>query len=512
MSQSTQHSFSSVLSVNPYKETYFSGVSSFLSASKSPEFSKEQFVITYLNTKNFINAQIEVSKNIPEEDLYDAINSKAYDDLALDQAVEYQIQYIETYGNLDENNRYFHVFIVDPLETTHIFANAIEKLKYIDVIIPVPLLIKSLYSKEIIDSNGVHCFIYLQENDAFVTIYGEKEFLYTKSIKYSYIEMHERFCELYGERIDYDTFISFLTSKSLKDTTNEYTEYFIKLYKELFANINDILTYAKRAFDIEKFEHLYIGSQLQSVTKLDEMLEVELNIKSSDFEFKYGFESNEGEYIDQIHSLMNLYTTIPETDTYKCNFTSYERPPAFMQRESGKIILLTAASFALAFAYPITYWILTYAQVLQQDLLQQEYYETHNIKITREATIKNRMADKDKAIALLTEEKNEYEEKRNTLIKIHKVKVDYPMKAKLLALFTKDLNRFGVQLESLKYSEEKESQAFTLNLVSLQDRKVTKLIEYLTKKHENSFTFSLEEISYDKDEKKYFSELKVRIL
>ena len=512
MSTSSQHSFSSVLSVNPYKETYFKGISSFISESPSPEFAKDQFVIAYLNTKEFINAQIEISKNIPDEDLYDAINSKAYDDLALDQAVEYQIQFIETFNNLDEENRHFHVFIVDPLEVTKTFESSVEKVKYLDVIIPAPLLLKSLYSKEIIDSNGVHCFIYFQENDAFITIYSDKEFVYTKSIKYSLLDMHERFCELYGERVEYNNFLNFLTEHSLKETNSDYKEYFIKLYKELFANINDILTYAKRAFEIESFEHVYIGSQVQTVTKLDEMLEVELNIKSSDFDFDYGLESSDNIYIDQLHSLMNIYTTLPEMEKYICNFTVYKRPPAFIKRESGKLIILTAASLALAFAYPITYWILTYAQELQQDLLQQEYYEVHNIKITREATIKNRIADKDKAIVLLKQEEQEYTDKKNTLLKIHEVKVDYPMKAKLLAAFTKDLNKFDVRLESLDYSELDNVKEFRLNLVSSKDRKVTKLVEYLTKTHENKFKFELEEISYDDDSKKYFSELKVKIL
>jgi len=512
MSTSSQHTFSSVLSVNPYKETYQNGISSFISETSSPEFSKDQFVISYLNTKNFITAQIGISKNIPDEDLYDAINSKAYDDLALDQAVEYQIQYVESFTNLDEDNRYFHVFIVDPLEVVDTFRAPVEKVKYIDVIIPAPLLIKSLYSKEIIDSTGVHCFIYFQENDAFITIYSNKEFVYTKSIKYSFIDMHERFCELYGERIEFTSFLDFFTNESLKDTTSDYKDFFIKLYKELFANINDILTYAKRAFDIEKYEHIYIGSQVQTVTKLDEMLEVELHIKSSEFDFDYGFETEDSKYIDQLHALMNVYTTVSHTEKYECNFTTYRRPPPFIKRESGKLIILTAASFALAFAYPITYWVLTYAQALQEDLLKQEYSEVHNIKITREATIKNRLADKNKATTLLAKEKKEYIDKKNTLIKIHEVKVDYPMKAVLLTALTKDLNKFGVRVDTVKYTESKDSKFFTLNLVSTRDRKVTQLIEYLTKKHEKKFEFELENIKFDDSYKKYFSELKVSIL
>lgn len=511
MSKKTQYSFSNVLSVNPYNNSYMSGASSFLSKAQSPQFSKDQYAISYLNTQDFINAQIEISKNIPDEDLYDAINSKAYDELVLDQAVEYQIQYIETFNNLDENNRHFHVFIVDPLELTQTFTNTVEQIKYLDLIIPVPLLLKSLYSKEIIDSGGVHCFVYFQENDAFVTIYRDREFIYTKSIKHSIIDMHERFCELYGERIDYESFLDFYSKESLKTTESEYKTFFIKLYKELFSNINDILTYAKRAFEIEKFEHVYVGSQIDSVTKLDEMLEVELKIKSSDFNFNYGFETN-NTYVDQLHALMHIYTTVPESEKYKCNFSIYHRPPAFVKRESGKLILLTAASIVLAFAYPVTYWILSYAQSLQEDLLKQEFKEVHNIKVTRASTIENKKADKAKTLVLLEDENREYNDKKNTLMKIHKVKINYPMKAKLLATFTHDLNKFDVKMESLIYGETNTSKTFDLNLVSSKDRKITKLVEHMTKVHEHKFKFELNDISYDDESKMYFSQLKVNIL
>ncbi len=511
MSTTQQNSFSSVISINPYKDTYFSGVSSFLSETTKPEFMKEQYAISYLNTNSFINSQIAISKNIPEEDLEDAISNKVYDDLGLDQAVSYQIQFIESFNNLDEENRYFHAFVVDPLTITETFEIAAEKIKYIDVILPAPLLIKSLYTKELIESNGVHCFIYFQENDAFLTIYGDKEFIYTKSLKYSFIEMHERFCELYGERINYEEFIDFFTNTNLKETESDYKDYFIKLYKELFSNINDILTYTKRAFDIDKFEQVYIGSQISSVTKLDEMLEVELNIKAADFDFDYEFESND-QFIDQLQSLMHIYTTIPKSERYECNFTIYKRPPRLIQRESGKLLILLAASFTLAFAYPITYWILTYAQDLQRDLLQKTFNDLHITRTTREATIKNREADKTKALTLLAQEKQDYIEKKNTLIKIHDVKVNYPMKAKHIALLTKDLNKFGVRLEALSYAETEEVKQFTFNLVSSRDKKTTQLIEYLTKIHNTKFKFSLEEIAYDKETKKYFSELKVEIL
>ncbi len=513
MGTSAQHSFSGILSVNPYKDTYFNSVSNFIGELKTPEFSKEQFVISYLNTKEFITAQIQISKSIPEEDLYDAINIKAYDELALDQAVEYQIQYIEDFHNLDEKNRYFHLFIVDSLDLVTTFERAVERVKYIDIIVPASLLIKSLYTKEIINSTDTHCFIYFQKNDASLTIYSNKEFLYTKSIKYSFLDMHERFCELYGEKIPYDDFMAFLTEVDLKNTDSEYKEYFIRLYKELIANINDILTYAKRAYEIDKFEHAYIGTQVKTETKLHEMLEVELNFHASEFDFDYGFEKSDEIYLDQIHSLMQLYTLTSPTDRYECNFTTYRRPPKFTQRESGRLIMFTAIAFVIAFIYPITYWILTYAQELEEDFLKKDYKEVHNIKTTREATIKNKLAEKDKASALLKQEREDFNNKKNTLKKIHEVKVNYPMKAKLISEFTNDINRFKVKVSSIEYSEdEKTGKVLTLNLVSSKDREITKLVEYLTKIYEMKYDFNLEEIKINDKSNLYTSELKVKLL
>ena len=511
MSKEQQNSFSSTISVNPYTNKYISGISSFLTEASAPEYSKEQYVCSYLNTKSYINNQIEISKNIPEEDIFDAINIKIYDELGLDQTIEYQVQYIETFNNLDGDNRNFQVFIVDPLDISHTYEEVIQTIKYIDVITPSPLLIKSLYSKDIIEDNGIHCFIYFEQQDAFLSIYNEKDFVYTKSLKFSLEDMCERFCELYGERIEYDDFIKFLSTQNLKYTESDFKEFILKLYKEIFANINDILTYTKKAFDIEKVEHIYIGSQINIASKLYEIAEFELNIPSSDFNFDYGFDSNET-YIDQIHALMQLTVMLPEEEKYSCNFTEFHRPPKFVQRESGKLIILLAASLFIAFSYPMTYWVLTYMQEIQYKLLNNTYTELHTKKTTREATIKSKEAEKVKALALLKEEKDNYTSKKNTLIKIHDVKVNYPMKAKLITTLTADLNKYAVTIAQIRYNQDEEKKKFILNLVSSKDKKITNLLEHLTKKYDKKFTFALEDILFDEKKELYFSEIKVYIL
>ncbi|MDX1295241.1 MAG: hypothetical protein R3302_03175, partial [Sulfurimonadaceae bacterium] len=87
MDKTTQQSFSSVLSINPYNESYYKGVSNRLTPEESPAYAKDQFAISFLNTKSFITATVDISKNIPEEDVYDALENKVYEELALDMAV-----------------------------------------------------------------------------------------------------------------------------------------------------------------------------------------------------------------------------------------------------------------------------------------------------------------------------------------------------------------------------------------------------------------------------------------
>ena len=507
MSKTQQSIFTSVLSINPYKETYYDGSSGRLERVKSISFVKTQYTMAFLNTNDFLTALIGVSKNIPDEDLSFAIENKVYEELALDMAVEYSIQFIESSHQIDEKERYFHVFIVDPITLDETFETTVENIKYIDQIVPVPLLLKSLYEREIINEVGVHCFIYFQDNDAFFTIYNEKEFIYTKSLKYSVKMMHERFSELYGEQIGYDVFIDLLSSNGLSSSNKEYQRDLIKLFGELFLHINDVLTYAKRAFELETIDQIYIGSQIGSIAGLDEYSQTYLGLMSKSFDFDYGFDTN-GQYVDQIHQMMHLYTMTDSEERYECNFSIYPRPPKFLNRASGKLIVITGIALVVAFSYPVTFWSLTFAEQLNKTMLDTEYNEIHSVKTTREATINLKTVEKNAVTKLVNAEQSELDRQMNTLTKIHEVKVNYPMKAKLITEFAADLDKFHVKLQELLYNDTEASKEFTFNMISEKDKDITRLLEYLTSKKTSRFHFILEEIAYDDEKKRYVSVMK----
>ncbi|MFA5216498.1 hypothetical protein [Sulfuricurvum sp.] len=508
MSKSKQQTYSTIVSANPYKGDYYVGTFNTITQSTSPSFSKEQYAISFLNTKGFISTLIGISKNVPDDDVYDALENKVYEELALDMAVEYHIRYIEAIHKSTEGDRYFHVFVVDPLTLEQEFAQNITAIKYIDQIIPVPLLLKSLYVKELIESSDIHCFIYFQENDAFFSIYNEQEFIYAKSLKYSLKQMHERFCELLGEQIDLANFEDILATEGLNTQNSEYQKNLIKLFGEIFLHVNDVMTYAKRAFDIKKFDQIFIGTGTGNVIGLDEYAQTYLGLKATPFDFNYGFNTN-GVNVDQIHQLMHLYGRLESNERYECNFTIFHRPPPFAKRDSGKLILVTAAALAGALLYPGTYWGLSYIEEFHHAVLTKEYEQVHIEKTTREATINLKIANKNAAQTLLDEQKSSYKQKQDTLIQVHDKKVKYPMKAKIMADFTRSFNQYHVQLKTAGYSEDvNNSKMFIFGLTSSKTQDITALLKHLTDIKRDQYNFSLEMISYNDDEKSYRSELK----
>jgi hypothetical protein len=506
---SKQQTFSTIISANPYRNDYYVGTLNSISNIASPSFSKEQYAVSFLNTKGFISTLIGISKNVPEDDVYDALENKVYEELALDMAVEYQFQYIEAINNATESERFYHVFIVDPLTLEQEFLPTVQAIKYIDQIVPVPLLLKSLYVKEILEPSGVHGFIYFQENDAFLTIYRDQEFVYTKSLKYSLKQMHERFCEILGEIIDLDSFENILSTQGLNPANPDYQKAFFKLYGEVFLHVNDIVTYAKRAFEIKQFDTIYLGTSVGVISGLDEYAQTYLGLKAQSFDFDYGFKTSSTS-VDQIHQLMHLYGRLESEERYECNFTLFHRPPPFAKRDSGKLILVVAGALAAALLYPGTYWGLSYIEEFHYALMNQEYQKVHIEKITREQTINLKMANKSAAQALLDAQKTAYKQKQDTLVQVHDKKVNYPMKAKIAADFTRSFNQYRVKLQSVGYSEDSNTSAktfsFMLTATSTQD--ITSLLKHLTDTKRDKYDFGLELISYNETEKSYLSELK----
>ena len=322
--------------------------------------------------------------------------------------------------------------------------------------------------------------------------------------------MHDRYCELMGEQIELSAFTKLLSEEGLRSSQSENQQYLIKLFGEVFLHINDVMTYSKRAFELDKIDKVYIGSEVGAIVGMDEYSQTYLGLDSSDFNFNYGFETEEW-YVDQMHLLMHLTAQLEADDKYQCNFTRFHRPPAFAKRASGQLILTAAAAAVVAMIYPGIYWSLDGIESIKKLALTAEYTELHIQRQDREKQVNHHTEEMNKVKTLVETENNALDEKKSILTKIHDVKVNYPMKASRITDLTKDLNKYKVKLSEVNYMEDSKTKEkiFTLHLLSSKDKRLTNLIEWYTKTKSAQYKFSIEKIEFDKEKKIYSSELKV---
>ncbi|MDQ7086316.1 MAG: hypothetical protein Q9M36_16075 [Sulfurovum sp.] len=375
--------------------------------------------------------------------------------------------------------REFHIFVAEPEELDNLFLPVKEHTKYIDLIIPAPLLYRPLYTKEILQDNSTHCFVYFTQHDASVTLYKEGEYLYTKSIEFSLEQIYDKYCEYIGEKVDASDFFTILESEGLKTSNNDYQQNFMKIFGEIFITINDIIIYAKRAFELDKIDEMFIGSERGPIIGLDEYSENYLGLNSSDFNFNYDV-NNEEWYTDQYQYLMLLASHLyMEDESSFVNLTLYPRAPDFINRASGQFIISVFAAVSLSLAYPLIFLIGSYANDakiyalgIENDKLTAETVKYKSILSTKRNTI-NTLDTTIKDIA------QKYSGKTKTLTAIYDKKINYRLKSGLFHTIAEELDKFDVHIDSLMSRDD----TLYINLVSTDDRKFTELIKYISETH-----------------------------
>lgn len=440
-------------------------------------YDTSNFITSYLSNKDVVSTTVRLSRSIPQEDIADILDIKAYEELGLDQANRYIVSYFEAETTGEE--RLFHVFVAEPEVLERLYASAKQQIKYIDLIVPAPLLYQALYEKEILQPNDTHSFIYFTRNDAFVTLYKDGQYVYSKSIEFSLEQIYEKYCEIIGEKADEKKFYSVLELEGLKTADTQYQKALMKIFGEIFIHVNDILIYAKRAFELDVVEHMYIGSENGPIIGLDEYSQNYLGLSSSVFNFNYRVNNDEW-YIDQLQYLMLLNSlSYIKAEASVVNLTMFPRPPSFLNRASGQFIVSTAAAISLGMAYPLMYLVNSYINDAKIYALTIE-----NDKLTAESNkYKQILGEKKKEIAALDENivqlKEKYYAKTTTLTSIYDKKVNYRLKSGLFHTIAEELSLYDVHIEKL----QSKDNVLWLSLVSSEDRKLTELIQYISEKH-----------------------------
>jgi len=505
MAKNKSKFFSSILSVDPITLNSYEFFKNEIKVNKLEKSKKDSFIVSYIPSKDIITATIDMNRNIPDDDLKDAIEIKVYDELGLDSTINYSITYLETENN-DSNNRTFNVFVIDSTLVNERLSPIQKHTRYIDYATGAPFLIQSLYKKALVEPDGVDCYVYFQKEDAFLAIYRDGEYLYSKSLHYSLTQINEKFCELLGERIDDNDFSKLLTQEGLKGTNLDYQQHLMKLFGEIFLYINDVLVYAKRSYTIDTINKIYIGSEIGELLGIEEYAQSYLGLDAHNFNFSIAINSKEW-YIDQIHILMILTAqSYFEEKEDSLNFSPFRRPPPLSKRPSGKLLGVIAASLILSCAYPA--YQLGYSYFLQLKLNKQTKIFINLHKKT--TAIKNELASikqkRTKVDTLFKKENKKFEFRKKLLTEIYAKKISYPMKATLLAQFFEISNKHQSKIDSIDFKDNQ----FVFNIQNKNDKKITEFIKDLTKL--NKYNINTDKIEKVDKKQKYLSKVSIGII
>ena len=502
--KSGKQSFSEIISIDPVSLQSYKYAKNEIQPLKLEKSNKNSFFISYIQSKDVISATIDISRNIPDSDLKNAIEIKVYDELGLDSAVEYTITYLETETN-DTKNRVFNVFVIDASLVSSQLSEIRKKTSYIDYVTTAPFLISSLYQKALLESEGTDCFVYFQKNDAFLAIYKGGEYLYSKSLHYSLTELTEKFCELIGERIDEEDFYKLLTTEGLKSSNISYQSFLMQLFGELFLYINDVIVFAKRSYSIDNIDKIYIGSEVGMFVGVDEYAKSYLGLESYEFNFSIAINSKEW-YVDQLHILMTLTSQVYlENADDKLNFSIFRRPPPFSKRPVGKLVGVLIASILLTVAYPAYQY--GYSQFLQLQVAQanKEYKKANKEANIIRAKIAKLKKDRAKIVALVKKESKKLEFRKKLLSEIHKKKTAYSMKALILVELINISNKYKSKISNISYDEN----SIKLSIQNRSEKKITEFIQELT--NLKKYKITTDKIEKNEKDNLYLSQIVVGI-
>ncbi len=492
----------SIVTLDPYSLKSYRYKENLIEEESIKKFDDRAFYISYVQTKDIISSTVDIEIGVTDEELDDAIEIKAYDELGLEADKEYSIFHFQS--NRDDGEfRVFNVIAIDT-DVLHNIFSEVKDIKYIDYITAAPFLMKSLYTRNLLTPDKTDCFVYFHKDDAHVTIYKDGEYVFSKSIKYTLSYISDTFAKELGKRIDEKSFFAMLKKNGMQHENSAYQQQLMKIFGELFVYVKDVILYAKRAYRLENIDQVYLGTEIGNIAGLEEFCYNYISLPTKYLDFKISKNANEID-VEPLHIMMIESALVYEEsqdETY--NISIFKKPPPLNQRPSGKLVQTIAASLLLSLLYP-GYQFVYEKMFLQKEL--QELQEQHRTLSAKSKQIQT-------ALAKIQKEKKEIDTKlqakmkdldfRTSLLKeIYKKKVNYPMKAKILTDLFKKVNEHHAKV----VETQENNNTMVITVRSQKDKYITELIQDISRsKH---YDVSTDLIKKDDNTSVYESAIKV---
>jgi len=498
----------SIVTIDLYNKKFYRFINGKFEAIKKLKFSKRDTIVSYVANNELIIEPMEFSPNLPSYDLDEVAYNKAYEELKLDTATKYKITPIKTAirGSLQK----YQTIIVDENKLREKFASIVAKHSVIDYIIPAPLLYKILYYQNKLASKNCDIFLHFGVEDTFVTFYYKGEYLYSKSIKYSLTYMYERVCQLAQEVfLTKEQFFDILKKDGLKNSEDRVKNLLVQVFNECFLNLNDVLIYTKRVYDIDKINKVYIGFSFGYLSGIDAYVKNYLNLDTAPISSTYS-KADPAKSVDALSSLMLMNVIEAKKSLYEpVNITPFPKPEPLRKRPSGKI-LLGGLGIVLLFLIPVIYnYIVGFSYQVENVTLSKEESRLNRIV----TSYKKRLKAKREELKALTDATKKlekiYKSKKGELDEVYDKKFNYQLKSEQLALVTEVLTSFDIKSKNITITDN----MYLIELEAKNDNEITAFIKKLVSKFNNKITnVDIKNIKFDKEEGLYKGVLKVEFI
>jgi hypothetical protein len=495
----------SIVTIDLYNNKFYRFTNGKFEAVNKLKFSKREILVSYLANSELIIEPMSFSPNLSKEDIVDISYNRAYEELKLDSATKYLITPIET--AIKGTQHKYQTIIVDENRLKDKFNQIASKRDVIDYIIPAPLLYQILYYSNRLNGKNCDIFLHFGVEDTFITFYYKGEYLYSKSIKYSLTYMYERVCQLAQEVfLTKEQFFEILKQDGLKKSEGRVKELLIQVFNECFLNLNDVLIYTKRVYDINQINRVYVGFSCGYLTGIDAYIKNYLNLDTAPITSIYS-NADPAKSVDSLSSLMLMSVLEAQKGLYNpVNITPYPKPAPLNQRPAGKLIFGGITVVGL-FMLPIIYnYIVGFSYQVENSTLEVKEANLNAIV----SDYKQKLKAKRKELKALKEANDKlakvYNRKRGELDKVYNKKFHYQLKSEQLALVTEVLNGYDLKSRNITITDNQ----YFIELEAKDNKEITAFIKQLVRKFDNKIDdVNIDNIKLDKKDKLYKGVLKV---
>lgn len=490
-----------IIFIDPNDCKTYSLTGNILSLEENHKYNKKNIYISYVNSTDLTKSTLEIDKEVPEDEVGDIILERVYEELKLDPDIPILLRYEQRGMNFDGSKIEYNAYILDEQTITTDFAKCIDQYPYIDYIIPTPFLFAGLYGANVVPKEGAHAYCYFGKRDSIFMLFEDGKLLYYRTLQNNLAKMFAYFNDVAYEAVSETTFIKLLNGQA---TDFNHEKALMKLYDDICMSLEEILIYVKRIYSISNLDKLFIDSSFGINDKFYEFASDYLTSTSQSFQFDYGFQRNDT--ITQIGMLALLsareYKRGMEAEF---NYTLFEKPKPFHKRDAGIMLMLTAASFVLAFAYPAyNYFNITLLENANQELNKQSRQIQQQANQLRNEITSLEQERKDTLERLAFSQK-ETERQFRILQDIYNRQNNYATKTDMMIELIQDISKTGVTLEVFTTEDYENMRNVQLHVNSKKHDNLTELIQMLERNQK--FDVHVDEIKQDENATSYMTSI-----